>query len=53
MGRMVPGISNPEISGLIIKKYCIVYQINEQEIEILTVVKGHKILRIDELETES
>ena len=53
MGRMVPEISNPEIRELIIKKYRIVYHVHEQEIEILTVFEGHKLLRIEELETES
>ncbi len=53
MGRMVPEISNPEIRELIVKKYRIVYHVLEQEIEILTVFEGHKLLRIDELETES
>ena len=53
MGRMVPEISNPEIKELIAKKYRIVYRVHEQEIEILTVFEGHKLLRIEELETES
>jgi addiction module RelE/StbE family toxin len=53
MGRMVPEISNPEIREVIIKKYRIVYRVLEQEIEILTVFEGHKLLRIEELETES
>ena len=53
MGRMVPGISNPEIRELIVKKYRIVYRVHEQEIEILTVFEGHKLLRLDELENGS
>jgi toxin ParE1/3/4 len=53
MGRMVPEISNPEIRELIIKKYRLVYYINEQEIEILTVFEGHKLLRIEEFNTDS
>lgn len=53
MGRMVPEISNPEIRELIIRKYRIVYRVHYQKIEILTVFEGHKILRLDELETES
>jgi addiction module RelE/StbE family toxin len=52
MGRMVPEISNPEIRKLIIKKYRIVYRIHEEEIEILTVFEGQKLLRTEELETE-
>jgi len=50
---MVPEISNPEIRELIMKKYRIVYRIHEEVIEILTVFEGHKLLRTEELETES
>jgi len=53
IGRIVPEISNPEIRELIVKKYRIVYRVQEQKIEILTVFEGHKLLRIEELETES
>ena len=53
IGRMVPEISNPEIRETIIRKYRIVYRIHEEEIEILTVFEGHKLLRTEELETES
>lgn len=53
MGRMVQEISNPEIRELIIKKYRVVYRVVENEIAILTVFEGHKLLRLDELETES
>lgn len=53
MGRMVPEISNPEIRELIVKKYRIVYQVQEGQIIILSVFEGHKLLRIDELEIDS
>jgi toxin ParE1/3/4 len=53
IGRMVPEISNPEIRELTVKKFRIVYRVHEQEIEILTVFEGHKLLRLNELETES
>lgn len=53
MGRMAPEITNPEIRELIVKKYRIVYRFHDQEIEILTVFEGHKLLRIDEVKTES
>ncbi len=49
IGRMVPEISNPEIRGLIIKKYRIVYRVQKSRIEILTVFEGHRLLRRDEL----
>jgi len=50
MGRIVPEISNPKIREIIARKYRIVYRINENEIEILTVFEGHRLLRINELE---
>jgi toxin ParE1/3/4 len=53
MGRMVPEISNPEIRELIVKKYRIVYRVHDQAIEILTVFEGHKLLRLDDADTES
>lgn len=48
IGRTVPEISNPNIRELIFKKYRIVYRINENNIEILTVFEGHRLLRINE-----
>ena len=52
MGRMVPEISNPEIRELIVKKYRIVYRVQDEEIVIVTVFEGHKLLRIYELEID-
>jgi addiction module RelE/StbE family toxin len=48
LGRMVPEIANPVIRELIFKKYRIVYRLNEESVEILTVFEGHMLLRIDE-----
>jgi len=48
IGRTVPEISNPEIRELIFKKYRIVYRIDNNNVEILTVFEGHRLLRIDE-----
>ena len=45
MGRVVPEIANPVIRELILKKYRIVYRINENCIEILTVFEGHRLMR--------
>ena len=53
IGRMVPEISNPEIRELIVKKYRIVYRVQEEETVILTVFEGHKHLSFDELEFDS
>jgi len=47
MGRIVPEIANPVIRELILKKYRIVYRINENCIEILTVFEGHRLMRTD------
>jgi plasmid stabilization system protein ParE len=49
IGRTVPEISNPEIRELLFKKYRIVYRINKNNVEILTVFEGHQLLRIDDL----
>ena len=49
MGRVVPEIANPVIRELILKKYRIVYRINENCIEILTVFEGHRLMRTDDL----
>jgi addiction module RelE/StbE family toxin len=51
IGRTVPEISNPDIRELILKKYRIVYRINKNNLEILTVFEGHRLLRVDEVGT--
>jgi addiction module RelE/StbE family toxin len=48
IGRTVPEISHPDIRELIFKKYRIVYRINKNNLEILTVFEGHRLLRVDE-----
>ena len=47
-GRTVPEISNPDIRELIFKKYRIVYRINGNHLDILTVFEGHRLLRMEE-----
>jgi toxin ParE1/3/4 len=49
-GRTVPEISNPDIRDLIFNKYRIVYRINGNNLDILTVFEAHRLLRIDEIE---
>jgi toxin ParE1/3/4 len=49
IGRIVPEISNPALRELLYKKYRIVYRINRNNVEILTVFEGHRLLRIDEI----
>ncbi len=49
IGRTVPEISNPDIRELLFKKYRIVYRVNKNTVEILTVFEGHRLLRVDEI----
>ena len=52
IGRIVPEISNPNVREIIAKKYRIVYRIQKNTIEILTVFEGHKLLSLEELRLE-
>ena len=47
-GRSVPEIGNPDIRELIYQGYRIVYRLNGDHIEILTVFEGHRLLRLNE-----
>ena len=47
-GRVVPEFNNKKIRELLLKKYRIVYQtVSEEEITILRVVHGSRLLDID------
>ena len=46
-GRTVPEIGNPDIRELIYRGYRIVYRLNADRIEILTVFEGHRLLRLN------
>ena len=46
MGRVIPELANPDIRELIFKKYRIVYRLEKNHIEVLTVFEGHRILRV-------
>ena len=48
-GRVVPEFSLNEIREVFEKSYRIVYRIAENQIEILTVFEGHKLLRSSEI----
>jgi len=48
-GRTVPETSNPYIRELIVEKYRIVYRIYRDQIEILTVFEGHRLLKSGEI----
>jgi toxin ParE1/3/4 len=47
-GRSVPEICSPDIRELIYRGYRIVYRLNADRIEILTVFEGHRLLRLNE-----
>jgi len=47
-GRTVPEIGNPDIRELIFRGYRIVYRLNGDRVEILTVFEGHRLLRLNE-----
>lgn len=47
-GRTVPEIGNPDIRELIYRGYRIVYRLNGDRVEILTVFEGHRLLRLNE-----
>ena len=47
-GRSVPEIGNPDIRELIYRGYRIVYRLNCDHVEILTVFEGHRLLRLNE-----
>jgi plasmid stabilization system protein ParE len=49
IGRTAPEISNPDIRELLFKKYRIVYRVNKNTVEILTVFEGRRLLRVDEI----
>ncbi|MDO8723527.1 MAG: type II toxin-antitoxin system RelE/ParE family toxin [Syntrophales bacterium] len=49
-GRTVPEISNPDIRKLIFRKYRIIYRTNGNNLDILTVFEGHRLLRIEEVD---
>ncbi len=47
MGRIVPELSESSIRELIHKNYRIVYRCIDEEIQILTVFEGHRLLPLD------
>ncbi len=49
VGRIVPELANPDIRELILKKYRIVYRLDKNYIEVLTVFEGHRMLRVKNL----
>lgn len=52
-GRIVPEFSLNEIREVFEKSYRIVYRISENQIEILTVFEGHKLLKSSKISRSS
>jgi plasmid stabilization system protein ParE len=44
-GRMAPEVSRPDIREVLVRNYRIVYLVGKNEITILTVYEGHRLLR--------
>ena len=42
MGRVIPELNNPRIRELIIYSYRMVYQVESEDVEILTLVHSRK-----------
>jgi toxin ParE1/3/4 len=47
-GRTVPEIGIPDIREIIYRGYRIVYRLNGDRTDILTVFEGHRLLRLNE-----
>lgn len=47
MGRVVPELQIQQVRELIVKNYRIVYRHVAEEIQILTVFEGHRLLPLD------
>ena len=47
MGRVVPELQIQQVRELIVKNYRIVYRHIDEEIQILTVFEGHRLLPLD------
>ena len=47
IGRVIPELSDPQIRELIVENYRIVYRYIDEEIQILTVFEGRRLLPLD------
>ena len=48
IGRKVPEIGSTDFRELVYRGYRIVYRLNDEQAEILTVFEGHRLLRLHE-----
>ena len=46
-GRIVPEVGSEDIREIIEGNYRIIYQVTEKAIVVLTVLEGHRLLRLD------
>jgi len=51
-GRVVPEHSLPELREVLVRSYRIVYLVDEEAIEVLTVFEGHRLLPPDAVPEE-
>jgi len=47
MGRIVPEIGNDNIRGLFVYSYRLIYRIEENQILIVAVIHGNRLLKSD------
>lgn len=48
-GRIVPEIDNVDMREVFLRSYRIVYRIVDDELHVLTVFEGHRLLRMDDI----
>ena len=51
-GRVVPELDSPEVREVFLRSYRIVYRILDDELHVLTVFEGHRLLRLDDVPDE-
>jgi plasmid stabilization system protein ParE len=51
-GRSVPETGNPDIRELMYHGYRVVYRLNNESIEVVTIFEGHRLLRLSVLSTD-
>ena len=51
-GRVVPELGSPEVREVFLRSYRIVYLVLNDELHVLTVFEGHRLLRLDDVPDE-
>ncbi len=52
-GRVVPELGVSDIREVLVRAYRIVYRIRGSEIHVLTVFEGHRLIPLEEVESDS